>query len=284
MKKLRLISSVLVTVLAIGLYSCDNGDGVEPSLDDESLIVAIESASNRIPVESSDLPSSSLAVISSDFSESIVASAEMAPDLGFTVTLLRESGARVGEQSSAFFDLNGRELRSDRRERFRQRRRQARDCFDFVFPVSLTVPDGTELTIEDGNDWGQVREWYQANPDERARPEFIFPLDITFGDSTVTVDNNMDLFRARGACEVDRSNSRCFDFVFPITFIMADDSEIELGSNEDWHLIRAWYVANPDAETKPDLVFPVQITLEDGTVVTVDSEEELENQRQGCRD
>lgn len=284
MKKFRIISSLAALVLALGMYSCDNEDGVDPGLDDEALIAAIVNATNKVEVSASELPGNSLSVIETEFSESVMTSVALAPELGFAVTVIRERGVNVGEVSSAFFDTSGRELSSDRSERSRRRRRQARDCFDFVFPISLTVPDGTSITLEDAGDWTEVREWYQANPEADERPQFNFPLDITFGDSLITINDNMELRRARGACEVDRADGRCFRLVFPITFVMADDSEIVLESREDWVLIREWYAANPDTEDRPDLVYPVQITFEDGSTVTVNSDEEMLRARETCED
>ncbi len=283
MKKLRILSSLMAVILALGLYSCDNEDGVDPALDDDALIAAIEIASNAVAVDPAALPSSSLGVIESDFSESMIANASMVPDLGFAVNLIREQGTRVGEMSAVFFDLNGRELIS-RRDRLKRRRiRQARDCFDFVFPLSITVPDGTSIALASGSDWTLVREWYQANPEAEERPAFDFPLEITYGDTVITIINTEELIRARASCEVDTSDGRCFTFNFPISFTMPDDSEIALASREDWRLIREWYRANPDAEGRPDLNYPVEITFEDGTVTTVNSAEEMAAVRESCR-
>ena len=80
-----------------------------------------------------------------------------------------------------------------------------------------------------------------------------------------------------------RRRNRCFEFVFPIDFIMPDDSTITLNSKDDWSLIRDWYTNNPDASDKPELVFPVDVTLEDGTVQTLIDVEDLREVKQSCR-
>ena len=80
-----------------------------------------------------------------------------------------------------------------------------------------------------------------------------------------------------------RRRNRCFEFVFPIDFIMPDDSTITLNSKDDWSLIRDWYTNNPDASEKPELVFPVDVTLEDGTVQTLIDVEDLREVKQSCR-
>tara|TARA_Y100000034_G_scaffold29585_2_gene35797 strand:- start:77194 stop:78114 length:921 start_codon:yes stop_codon:yes gene_type:complete len=80
-----------------------------------------------------------------------------------------------------------------------------------------------------------------------------------------------------------RRRNRCFEFVFPIDFIMPDDSSITLNSKDEWSLIRDWYTANPDATEKPELVFPVDVTLEDGTVQTLIDVEDLREVKNSCR-
>jgi uncharacterized membrane protein YfhO len=80
-----------------------------------------------------------------------------------------------------------------------------------------------------------------------------------------------------------RKRNKCFQFVFPVDFIMPDDSSITLESKEDWSLIREWYQANPEAEERPTLVFPVDVTLEDGTVQTLVDRDELKAVKDSCK-
>ena len=48
--------------------------------------------------------------------------------------------------------------------------------------------------------------------------------------------------------------------------------------------LQAWKEANPDATERPDvaLVFPITVTLEDGTTASVNSEEELDALKESC--
>lgn len=80
-----------------------------------------------------------------------------------------------------------------------------------------------------------------------------------------------------------KRRSKCFEFVFPIDFIMPDSSSITLTSKDDWSLIKAWYELNPDETVRPDLVYPVDVTLEDGTVQTVLDSTELATIKDSCR-
>ena len=81
-----------------------------------------------------------------------------------------------------------------------------------------------------------------------------------------------------------RRRHKCFEFVFPIDFIMPDDSSITLNSKEDWTLIKTWYNENPDATERPELVFPVEITLkEDGSTQTLIDSDELKAVKNSCK-
>ena len=65
---------------------------------------------------------------------------------------------------------------------------------------------------------------------------------------------------------------------------MPDDSSITLNSKEDWSLVKDWYEANPNATERPELVFPVDITLkEDGSTQTLIDIDELKAVKQNCR-
>jgi len=76
----------------------------------------------------------------------------------------------------------------------------------------------------------------------------------------------------------------CNDFVFPITVIFPDESSANV---EDYESLRAtittWKEANPESEDKPTLSFPLEVTTEDGEVVSVADREELGALRRACR-
>lgn len=81
-----------------------------------------------------------------------------------------------------------------------------------------------------------------------------------------------------------RRRNKCFEFVFPIDFIMADNSSITLNSKEDWTLIKTWYEENPDVTERPELVFPVDVTLkEDGSIQTLIDVDELKAVKNSCK-
>lgn len=81
-----------------------------------------------------------------------------------------------------------------------------------------------------------------------------------------------------------RKRNKCFEFVFPIDFIMPDASSITLNSQDDWTLIKTWYEENPDITDRPELVFPVDVILkEDGSTQTLIDTDELDAIKNSCR-
>lgn len=81
-----------------------------------------------------------------------------------------------------------------------------------------------------------------------------------------------------------RRRHKCFEFVFPIDFIMPDNSSITLNSKDDWSLLRDWYDANSDVKERPELVFPVDVTLkEDGSTQTLIDRDELIAVKRACK-
>lgn len=100
--------------------------------------------------------------------------------------------------------------------------------------------------------------------------------DVFFSTDGNRLDDNREASRRR--------RNRCFQFVFPITFIMPDDTSITLNERADWVLIRTWYENNPNANERPELVFPVDIMFEDGEVQTIVDLEELREVKSACRE
>ena len=78
----------------------------------------------------------------------------------------------------------------------------------------------------------------------------------------------------------------------PFTFTMPDGSSITIEKEEDHEKIEEWYKNNPDSKERPDLVFPVDIIVENKTkegeeetkVITINNEEEMISVMMKCRD
>ena len=80
-----------------------------------------------------------------------------------------------------------------------------------------------------------------------------------------------------------KKRNKCFEFVFPVDFIMPDDTSITLITKGDWILIKEWYIENSDVKQRPDIVFPVDVYLEDGTIQTLLDRDELRQIKNSCK-
>ena len=75
------------------------------------------------------------------------------------------------------------------------------ECFDFVLPVSITMPDGTAITITNDDDWDIVENWYDENPNSEEEPEFNYPIQIEYEDGDIiTINNDEELWEAEEDC------------------------------------------------------------------------------------
>lgn len=58
-------------------------------------------------------------------------------------------------------------------------------CFEIVFPITLSFPDGTTATAADRAALKTLtRAWKAANPTSTERPEMVFPITVKLEDGT----------------------------------------------------------------------------------------------------
>lgn len=153
------------------------------------------------------------------------------------------------------------------------------DCFDFLYPVTYNMPDGSSITIENEEEITQLRAWYQENPRYTQRPAFQYPLDIISIDGTiVTILVNEDLREAYSSCDEEK----CYELVYPVTYIMPDGSLIPIASDGSTGEFLRWYNENPDIQDRPVLQYPVDIILLDGAILTIDTEAEMQEVIADC--
>ena len=80
-----------------------------------------------------------------------------------------------------------------------------RECFELVLPVTFVMPDGSSITIDDEEDWVDLRGWYEANPGSEEEPALQYPVDIIYeteeGTVTVTINNEEEMEAAEEECD-----------------------------------------------------------------------------------
>ena len=165
-------------------------------------------------------------------------------------------------------------------------------CYEFVFPLTIEFPDGTTAEAEDYEGLrSTISDWKEANPDAEERPSLSFPLDILSEDGElITIESRLELLQVRRACRRSFGNrphhgrgERCFRLVYPITITFPDETTDIVDSRRELKIaIRSWKRNNPEVEERPSLPYPLQVQLEDETIVDVASKEDLQALKDSC--
>ncbi|MEM9984284.1 MAG: hypothetical protein AAF804_04250 [Bacteroidota bacterium] len=171
-------------------------------------------------------------------------------------------------------------------------RGQASDCFEIIYPIDFTMPDSSIITVTHDKDTA-LRAWYLANPNSRGIPALVYPIDISFKDSVISINNQTDLQQAYLVCKEEnaggearepvRYEGECFEFVYPISYRMPDGSVVNVISETDTAL-RAWFASNPNANGEAVLQFPVDLIFKDTLTITINSAEQLRRAYARCKD
>ena len=162
-------------------------------------------------------------------------------------------------------------------------------CFSLVYPVSYLMPDGAtiEISADDEESWAEYKSWYDDNPESDERPSLQYPVEITYrteeGTETQIINSEEEMISAKEECrEVENEEDEgyeCYEYVYPITFILPDESTVEISGEDDessWGLIRRFYEQNPNYEEEPALQFPVEVVVEGDMVLVIDTSEDWE--------
>jgi len=152
-------------------------------------------------------------------------------------------------------------------------------CFRPVFPVTLEFPDGTTLEVENRFQLRMaIRDWKENNPNATERPTIAFPYEVTLQDGTVVTVNSPEEVQALlEECQPDGPQGPCFRPVYPLTVVYPDGTTVEVDNRFEFRVaIREWFVENPTSDERSTLEYPYEVTLQDGSVVTINSQEELQ--------
>ena len=282
---------ILLTAFIIMIAGCQNTSTESVGLSDAELIQAIIDA-DKISVGMDELPSNSKTIVEEDYNEYDGIDTKKAYGLGYEVSM-DGKGHKMGHRCEVYFNLDGRKLdpnvkRGDKSDWDRYDDKGDWKCFDLVLPVTYVMPDGSTIIVNNNDEdaWQEIKDWYDANPNSEEKPALHYPVDISFetreGSTTFTVTNDEEMRNAYLRCGGrDDDNRECFELVFPVTYLMPDGSTITVENGEDWDSIKDWYDANPNAEERPELQYPVDIVFDDETV-TINNAEEMNMVKREC--
>lgn len=157
-------------------------------------------------------------------------------------------------------------------------------CFEYVYPTTFTMPDASTVTIEKDEDWSVVKDWFTANPKSKEKPVIKFPVDLKFKEGVVkTISNADEMKKVWAYCNGGKEKAKkCFWYVFPVSFTMPDKTTITVNNDKDWGGLKEWYANNPDSKEKYTLNYPVQLKFKDGSIKTIQNEEEMKAVKAYC--
>lgn len=140
------------------------------------------------------------------------------------------------------------------------------DCFEFVFPLTLTDANGDEKTV---NNDEELADFYESLPQD-FYAEFNYPITIRLADGTEQVLANEEALNE--AYDICFGEEQCFTFNFPIT-VSAEGTETVVNSETE---LQNFY-DNLSFDAVPEFVFPFTITLSaDDREVTVNNDNEFD--------
>ncbi len=162
-----------------------------------------------------------------------------------------------------------------------QSRGETGECFEVVFPVSVSFPDGTTVEVSSREELRKaIKEWKASGGE--GRPHLVFPIEVVHYGETVVVENGMQFRHLLRKCRMDRMKP-CFKINFPIDIELPGGEVIEVGNRMKMRiLIRRWKKNHPNADRHPEIVFPITVTMKDGSVQEVNSKEELQALKKAC--
>ena len=279
--KMHIKTSLILLSLLI-FVGCESSMTDSDELSDDQLMQDIIDA-EKIDINMTDLPSLSRTVIDQDYNDYIEIDATMASGLGYQISM-DGKGCKPGDHNEVYFNLEGRKLKH---------RRNIADkggfkCFELVLPITFIMPDGSSITVEDENGYMAVRAWYGNNSDSKEKPTLQYLVNIIYRDgSTKTINNAEEMESTKADCrkwDDDKKDWDCFRLVYPITFILPDNSVILMADEKDWMELKSWYEVNPDIEERPILEYPVEINYRNGDTKTLNNDEEMASAKEDCRD
>jgi len=135
----------------------------------------------------------------------------------------------------------------------------------FVFAIAMIVTSCEKEGIDELTE--------NFTPDT-ALAATLVTANARSGDQNQQAENRGNNGNRRGSC---------FDLVYPLTIAFPDGTTAEATDQDALkELKQAWKEANPDAEERPSLVFPIQID-QDGEITDIADAEALREAKQACR-
>lgn len=160
-------------------------------------------------------------------------------------------------------------------------------CVALTFPVTVVV-NGVQIVVSTEDDLKYVERILDEADDDEDEVNIVFPVTVVLADHTEIVVENEDAFEdlmedcIEGG---DDDDIECIDFVFPVKLTVYNTtsqvSEV-VTLNTDSQLYD--FIESLDDDELVSFKFPVVMQLADGTEITLNDNEALEDAIEGSSD
>jgi len=159
------------------------------------------------------------------------------------------------------------------------------DCFTIAFPFTIII-DGIEVVVEGEQDYIEIIIIIEETGADIDDIEIVFPITLILSDYTEVVVNNLqELEQILGQCQGNNNRIDCVDFIYPITVFRynantENSDTIIIEDDEEMYLL----LSNLQEGDHITFQYPISVILLDGTIVEINSNDELEAILNECSD
>lgn len=300
-------------LIALFIFSCSDSETENniQNLTDSEHIELIKNHNDKVEINFEDLPEVSQTYINSLENNITTELILHAQELGYEIKIRRESRSLVSLLNILYiyFDQNGEVLFDDNYDQNGDGNYDIFNewedfmCFDIQFPISVTMPDESQVSIGNEDElYEAVESYYEMSDEYDGLPEINFPINIIFYfddengneiEEIVGVGSYEELEMYFEICEdgwdddgwddEDWYEIDCFDLVYPLTIVNPEGEVLTVDSENNLHEYIDQYYENCNSNDCGDfnLYYPLTVeyyseTNDQVQTLTINSEEELE--------
>ncbi|WP_452599646.1 hypothetical protein [Pontimicrobium sp. MEBiC01747] len=153
-------------------------------------------------------------------------------------------------------------------------------CLAIELPVTVSV-NGVEIIIDSEADYDVIEAIFDEFGTDEDTLEIIFPITIILSDySEIEINNNDELVEFIEECAGENEEDddiECIDFQYPVTLSLYNTGfeVIETVTIENDEALYS-FIENLDGSVLASLNFPITLILNDGSIVEVNNNQELQ--------
>ncbi len=154
-------------------------------------------------------------------------------------------------------------------------------CFSIELPVTV-IANGTEIVVDSSSDYQTIEDIFDADTEDTDTLDIVFPITVVFANyTTAQVTSYPELLALVAQCpdeNVEDEDIECIDILYPITASVFDENNelvdtITISNDNDLY----HFVDDLEDYEAVTINFPIMVTLADGTTISINSIDQLED-------